>query len=515
MAINTPNKTSALDKINLGLGILAIILLTASIGLGYVPPTTFKVPEGLPTWLRYGGWAAMAGYAITLAVLNKTKLSAFAGQRTTQSGANSTVQVVAILAILVAVNWFGTRHHSRIDVTQNKAYSLSEQSIKIAKDLKDPVNVTLFVKTGDPYSQNLQNLWKEYEYQNPDKIKLDVVDIDREPTRARQMNITTVGSTVLQRGERKTTISGNQEQDLTSGLLKVTQSGQKVIYFLTGHQELKLDDTDRNGLSYAKDALEKQNYKLDTLTLFGKDAKVPADAALVVVAGPQKPFLPQEVSALKSYLDNGGRVFLSLQPQADPKLDTLLKDYGVQADNDLVLDPQLNTGDLAAPAVRKFGGHVITNGLSAAYFPGTRSLKKIEPSPAGMGVQSLVDTSESAWGETSLMDRNIAFDPAKDKKGPLPIMVLAEKAKSRLIVSGNTLFMSNQAYVNLNNGDLFLNALNWMADEQSLVSIPPKDNQPKTVDLLPGQYQMIFFGTVALMPLLLLLAGGLVWWRRR
>jgi ABC-type uncharacterized transport system involved in gliding motility auxiliary subunit len=75
--------------------------------------------------------------------------------------------------------------------------------------------------------------------------------------------------------------------------------------------------------------------------------------------------------------------------------------------------------------------------------------------------------------------------------------------------------MANQAYVNLNNGDLFLNALNWMADEENLVSIPPKDNQPKTVDLLPGQYQLVFFGTVLLMPLALLLGAGLVWWRRR
>lgn len=515
MAINKDNKpnVSTLDKVNLGLGVVAILLLTASIGLGYVPPTTFKVPEAVPTWLRYAGWAAMVGYGLTLLLLKRAEVSRFAGQRTTRSGANSSVQVLAVLAILVAVNWFGTRHHQRIDVTQNKAFSLSEQSQKVVKGLKEPVNVTLFVKTGDPYSTNLQNLWKEYQYYGGDKLKLDVVDIDREPTRARQMNITAVGSTVLQRGERKTTISGNQEQDLTSALLKVTQSGQKVIYFVTGHQELKLDDFDKSGLSYAKDALEKQNYKLDSLSLFSTP-KVPADAALVVVAGPQKAFLPQETAALQTYLANGGRVFLALQPQVDAKLDALTTAYGVKVDNNLVLDPKLNTGDLSAPAVQKFPGHTITQGLSAAYFPGSRSLAKVEPAPAGVGVQPLVETSDGAWGETNLMERNVALD-GNDKKGPLPLLMLAEKGKSRLIVSGNTLFMANQAYVNLNNGDLFLNALNWMADEESLVSIPPKDNQPKTVDLLPGQYQLVFFGTVLLMPLALLLGAGLVWWRRR
>ncbi|MNS39650.1 ABC-type uncharacterized transport system [compost metagenome] len=515
MAINSPNpKMSALDKINLGLGVLAIILLTVSIGLGYIPPTTFKVPEALPTWLRYAGWAAMAGYALTLLLLKRAEVGRFAGQRTTQSGANSTVQILAVLAILVAVNWFGTRHHQRFDLTQNKAYSLSDQSVKIAQGLKEPVNVTLFVKAGDPYSTNLQNLWKEYTYYGGDKLKLDVVDIDREPTRARQLNITAVGSTVLQRGERKTTITGNQEQDLTSALLKVTQSGQKVIYFVTGHQEQKLEDFDKGGLSYAKDSLEKQNYKLDSLSLLGGQ-KVPADAALVVIAGPQKPFLPQEISSLKTYLDGGGRVFLALQPQVDVKLNDLMKAYGIQANNDLVLDPKLNTGDLASPAVQKFPGHTITQGLSAAYFPGSRSLKKVEPAPAGVAVQPLVETSADAWGETNLMDRNVAFNAGQDNKGPVPLMLLAEKGKSRLIVTGNALFMANQAYVNLNNGDLFLNALNWMADEENLVSIPPKDNQPKTVDLLPNQYQLVFFGTVLLMPLALLLGAGLVWWRRR
>jgi ABC-type uncharacterized transport system involved in gliding motility auxiliary subunit len=515
MATNQPKTpSSALDKINLGLGVLAILLLTASIGLGYVPPTTLKVPDAVPQYLRWAGWAAMAGYVLTLLLLNKSKVGEFAGQRNTRSGANSTVQVLAVVAILAAVNWFGARHHNRFDLTQNKAYSLSEQTIKIVKDLKEPVNVTLFVKSGDPYSTNLQSLWKEYQFASNDKIKLDVVDIDREPTRARQLNITSVGSTVLQRGERKTTISGNQEQDLTSALLKVTQSGQKVIYFVTGHQELKLDDVDQKGLSYAKDALEKQNYKLDTLSLFSTK-KVPADAALVVVAGPSKPFLPDEVKALKSYVDAGGRAFVALQPQTDPKLDGLLGAYGIQADNDLVLDPRLNTGDLAAPAVQKFSPHTITSGLSAAYFPGTRSLTKLDKAPNGAAVQPLVETSETAWGETNMMERNVSFDAGKDKKGPVPIILLAEKDKSRLIVSGNTLFMSNAAYVNLNNGDLFLNALNWMADEQSLVSIPPKDNQPKTVDLLPGQYQMVFFGCVLLMPLLLLIGAGVVWWRRR
>lgn len=515
MADNDKNKQeqlSTLDKVNLGFGILAIILLTAALGTGYLPQAS-RPGEMVVRGLQYAGYAAMALYVITLAVLKQAEIKQAVTHKHTASGANATLQIVAVLAILTAVNWWGTRYHQRVDLTENKQYSLSEQSIKIVKGLKEPVDVTLFVKSGDPYSENLEKLWEQYEYQNPDKLKLDTIDVDKNPMAARANKVTAYGTTVLHRGERQTTITGSQEQDLTSALLKVTQSGQKVVYFTTGHGELAYDKADKDGLSYAKDALEKQNYKIDTLLLIGKK-DIPSDAAMVVVAGPTKPFSDDERAALKSYIDKGGRVFLSLQPQSDAKLEPLAKDFGILVHNDIVLDPTMNVGDLAAPVANKFPFHTITQGLQAAYFTGSRSLAKADKLPTGVNITPLVETSAGAWGETNFMERQIAFNPG-DNKGPLPVILLAEKDKGRLIVSGNTQFIANANYVNLNNGDLFLNALNWMADEENLIAIPPKDNQPKTVDLLPWQYQGVFFGCVVLLPLSLLLAAGFVWWKRR
>jgi ABC-type uncharacterized transport system involved in gliding motility auxiliary subunit len=509
---NNQEKLSQLDKVNLGFGILAIVLLTAALGAGYLPQAS-RPPYNVIQALQWAGYGAMALYVITLAILKKADIKQAASHKHTASGANSTIQIVAVLAILAAVNWWGTRYHQRFDLTENKQYSLSQQSIKIVKDLKEPVNVQLFLKTGDSYSTNLKNLWDQYQYQNPDKLKVETIDVDKNPMVARAAKVTAYGTSLLKRGERSTTITGSQEQDLTSALLKVTQSGQKIVYFTTGHGELAYDKMDKDGLSSAKDALEKQNYKIDTLLLVGKKT-IPTDAALVVVAGPTKPFSDEERAALKNYIDKGGRVFLSLQPQSDPKLDPLLKDFGIIANNDVVLDPRANVGDLAAPVAQKFPFHAITTGLQAAYFTGTRSLAKMEKLPAGVNITPLVESSGDAWGETNFMERQIAFNPG-DHKGPLPIMLLAEKDKGRLIVSGNTQFAANANYVNLNNGDLFLNSLNWMADEASLVAIPPKDNQPKTVDLLPWQYQGVFYGTVLLLPLSLLLMAGFVWWKRR
>lgn len=507
-------RLSTLDKINLAFGVLAILLLSASLAMSYVPAPSVKWPAELPNWLRTGGMGAMVLYVITLALLKEKEIGAFLKHRHTHSGANIALQIAGVVGILAAVNYFGARHHSRVDLTENKQYSLSEQSKKVVQDLKEPVTVTLFVKKGDTYSTNLENLWKEYSYAS-DKIKLDVIDVDRDPTLARQNKITTYGTTMLARGERKTTITGSQEQDLTSALIKVAQDSQKTVYFVTGHGELALDKYDKEGLSQLKDALEKQNYKIDVLPLFSK-AAVPSDAAMVVVAGPTKPLADKELDALDKFVAGGGRVFLAAMPQANAGLEKLTTKYGIGIKDDLVLDPSLNFfGDLAAPAVQKFPYHTVTQGLQAAYFPASRSLEKLKDAPKEIAITPLVETSDKAWGESDLKSRPVAFTEGKDTKGPIPLMLLAEKGKGRLIVAGNALFFANSGFPQLNNGDLFLNSLNWMADEASLVSIPPKEAANKQLTLVPAQYYTIFFGTVLGFPLALLFAAGLVWWRRR
>jgi ABC-type uncharacterized transport system involved in gliding motility auxiliary subunit len=512
---NQPNKT--LDRLNLATGILALLGLGGSIALNQAP-ATMKIPPMLIQVVHSLGLLFMAVYVVSLVWLNREFVKDFMGKKQAKSGANILAQILAIIGIIGAANYFGSRHHSRVDLTENKSFSLSEQTQKVLKGLKEPLNVSLFVKAGDSSSEQAKNLWKEYAYYGGDKLKLDVIDIDKEPLKARQMEITSVGSTVLQRGDRKTTISGTQEQDLTSSILKVTQSGQKVVYFTLGHGELPIDKMDNNGLSYAKDALTKQNYKVDSLTLFSTK-KVPSDAAVVILAGPVKPMQPVEIKALDEYLANKGRVVLAMQPRMgsqvnDNNLIALAKKYGIDIQDDVVLDQQMNAGALDAVASKTFGSSAITNSLQVAVFPGARSLKKVEPAPTGVTLTSLVDSGPNAWGETNLKDRNIAQGPT-DHKGPLSLMMMAEKDKARFVVSGSALTFANVSYVNFSSGDLFLNTVNYLADEESLVSIPPKDSQPKSLTLLPEQYNLVFAVTVALIPLALLLLGAFVWWKRR
>jgi ABC-type uncharacterized transport system involved in gliding motility auxiliary subunit len=514
-------RLSVVDKLNLAFGLVAIVLLAGALGLTTLPQNTFSFmsPERLLAvagWLRTGGMVAMGLYVITLGMLKEREIAQFLKHRHTHSGLNIALQVAAVIGILAAVNYFGVRHHFRVDLTENKAYSLSEQSIKVVKDLKEPVTVELYVKKGEPQSTNLETLWSQYAYAS-DKVKLEVIDVDRNPTRARQNKITAYGSSVISRGTQTTTITGSQEQDLTSAIIKVTREGQKTVYFTVGHGEASYEKFDKDGTTQLKDAVEKQMYKVDQLALF-RTGKVPADASVVVVLGPTKPFSPKELDALKGYIRGGGRAIVCATPQSEDNLNNLTKEFGIEIRNDLVIDPASNLfGQVAVPVVQKFPYHAITQSLQAAYFPASRSLVKTAVLPSGVSsISPLAETSAEAWGESDIKARNLRFDAGKDTKGPLQLMMVSELgSKGRLIVSGNTMFVTNQEFSQISNGDLFLAGMNWAAGEESLVSIPPKDPSNKQLNLQPAQFYGIFFAAVFGFPLALLLAAGFVWWRRR
>jgi ABC-type uncharacterized transport system involved in gliding motility auxiliary subunit len=509
-------KASAIDTANLVSGLIAIVLLAGSLLATNVAALAAKVPEAVPGYMRMGGFVMMGVYVLTLIMLKEREIAGVLKHKNTASGFNIALQIAAVIGILSAVNYFGTRHHMRLDLTENKQYSLSEQSLKVVKDLKEPVSVMLFVRRSDSYAQNLETLWKQYSHAS-EKIKLEIIDVDQNPTLARQNKITTSGSSLLSRGAQTTTITGNQEQDLTSALIKITRDSQKTIYFTVGHGELAYDKYDKDSISQLKDYLEKQSYKLDQLSLF-ITGKVPSDAALVVVPAPTKPLTDKALDALEAYIKDGGKVFLASNPQTESNLDKLSRRFGIDIKDDLVIDPKANFyGDLAVPVVTKFPYHVTTQSLQAAYFPGSRSLQKLEKQPEGVtNIAPLVETSDAAWGESDLKARPVQFDAGKDTKGPIPLVLVAELgAKGKLMVAGNGYFFSNAAFGNLNNGDLFMNAVNWMTGEDSLVSIPPKESSNKQLTLTPAQYMAVLYGTTLGFPLVLLVLAGYMWWRRR
>ncbi|MGB9578405.1 MAG: DUF7088 domain-containing protein, partial [Halothiobacillaceae bacterium] len=273
----------------------------------------FAVAAGLVAALFMGKmlWISGAVVALGAVLLLAAALGrpaevrrALTGRRA-RYGSNALAASLTLLAILALVNFLGNRHHARWDLTGTKQYSLSSQTIQILKDLKEPVKITAFYSVADGTQANLKDLLAEYMY-HTDKLSLELVDPDQKPAVARQYGITSYGTIVFERGNRRQDIFSTDEQSITSAILKVSRDEEKGVYFITGHKERNPEGYADDGFSAIKSLLEKNNYKVGTLNL-AMTSTIPSDAAALVIAGPQTDYAEDERKTLSAYLDGGGK----------------------------------------------------------------------------------------------------------------------------------------------------------------------------------------------------------------
>ncbi len=545
------------------MGVLAILCMASA----FIGPRYFDkfFTDTVAGDIRWAGWIFIGLYVLGSVWQSRQWLWGTAKSERGQSGINLILQIALALVLVGFVDYLGTRHHVRWDLTENHQYSLSQQTIKILKDLPGKVSVTMFSNPVDRSSQNTVDLWQEYAYAGGDKLSFRAIDPDRhtqdalkfiqslpKDQQSKVMNGDSIrlGTIMLEYQGRVTPVTGYNEQDFTSALLKATETQQKVIYWLEGHGEADPASYQGQGMSQVESALEKQNYKIDKLPLYTEKTGVPADAAAVVIAGPQTPYSPTELADLTSYVKHGGHVYLALRYDARTDLGTWLdQNFGVNADRDLVLEmnPALTVQfNPTNPAVVKYPFHDITQSFQnyriATVFPMTRSFTIGVKLPDGVTASPLAQSSPMSQGRMSAgpikaADLTRPFDPTKDLKGPLDLAVaITVDTKNpnpapvasgsvqpvntdfmgRVVAVGSPFFAENQlAQSNFGNSDFFLSAMNWLTEDRDLISIPPKATETRTVDLLGGTQQKVFYGSVLAPPLVLLFLAGLVFWRRR
>jgi len=513
--------------------IAALGLVTLIAGLVSAGQASLKEVAGL---LQVAGAIILGIGGVGLVIDARQRILGFSQTRQARYGANAIILTLSFIGVVVLLNYVAYRHPLRLDLTANKSFSISEQTRKIISGLKDEIQITAFYSATNPMRQEATDLLETYKAEGKGKLKVEVVDPIREPARAQQMQITSDGTTIFARGDRKKTVANSQEQDFTNALLSLTQATQPKVYFLQGHGELDPDSFDqRMGLSSLKQMMTQENYEVAKLQLL-ESKQVPTDARAVVIVGPEKPLLPEERTALKDYLDKRkGRILVMLRAQTQTGLESLLSGYGLTVGNDLVVDPIRHFwNDVAAPAVTEYRFHPITEKLkSATFFPSVRSVRFTQSPPEGVSGVELAQSSPQSWAETNLKELTKVRQDAQDSPGPVPLAVAvtiihkeaadaakaAESAEkkapeSRLVVVGNHLFASN-AFIRLGNGDFFLNSLAWLAEEENLISIRAKTPEQKQIELTNQQTSLIYNLTVYLVPLLMLLLGAWVWWKRR
>jgi ABC-type uncharacterized transport system involved in gliding motility auxiliary subunit len=462
--------------------------------------------------------------------------------------------ILAVLAILVAINYLGSRHNKRWDLTAAKQFSLADQTKKVLQGLNKPMRVIVFARSED--FDRFRSSLDEYAYQSKN-FKVEYIDPEKKPSIAQPYApLVESGTIVLEYERRVERVNSDTEQALTNALIKVVQGKQNKVYFVQGHDERTIDDNDRTGYSTIGQYLTAENFAHDNIVLSQVRA-IPEDATVLIVAGPKADFLQPEIDLLKGYLTRGGKVLFLLDPREKPdaaplgNLLALVKDWGITVDDDVVInvpsDYQAKEGeavDVAALApvtnadgtfvlAAKYQQHALTQGLGrvTVMFRMARSVSPITGGVNGRFAQSLIESTATSWGETDLKrlmtQGQVAREPSKgDKGGPLSLAaaVSAEvpggddktpKGETRIAVFGDSDFASNGLLGAGRNADLFMNAVNWLAKQENLIAIRPRDPEDRRITLTASQERMIFWLAVFIIPGLILLAGIQTWWRRR
>lgn len=460
-----------------------------------------------------------------------SNLRASFGERSTRYGTNAVFYSILFLALLAGLNYLSARRHHRWDVTEAGVHSLSDQSKKVLANLEKDLDIYAFLEGG--HDPAIERLLDSYRYVSS-LIKPHLVDPDRSPELAEQFNVSSFGTLHLVYGMQSATVSGATEEELTNGIIKVTRTTERKVCFSQGHGEPDLDDIqDPAGYSGLKQALERENYKTGPVRLATLES-VPEDCTVLVVAGPERPLTDHEVQAIDTYLENGGRAFIMMEPRRSPELKPLLADWGVKVGDDVVLDRVLRLFRGPAlglqPIANTYGVHPITENFRRdTVYLQVRSIEADASGKQGLAATELVKTGPSSWAERDLegifQHRQASLDPETDRKGPVPVAVAVTadlkamggkgEGEARLVAFGDSDFANNRHLTAYGyNRDLVLNTVNWLAGEEELISIRPRTLRASRANLTPEDATVVFLLSVLVLPQFLLLLGLGVWWRR-
>lgn len=521
----------------------------------------FLIAAGLTVGIVTAAWdvvpLALMGVGVAIAILwlayYSRAVPELMGRRSTQAGTNAVVATLAILVILGLVNFLSVRYTARLDLTENQIFSLAPQTTELLSQLEAPVEVLIFDQVPNPQDQRLLENYQR----NSANFSYEYIDPQAEPGLVREFGVTTPGEVYLQQGEQRSLVqtlrAGDpqvgvpeerlSERQLTSAIAQLLNPIEAKVYIIQGHGERFLEPG-QGGISEAIASLADGNYTVEPLNL-AEATTVPDDASVVILPGPQRPLLEVEVAALETYLEDQSGLMILADPETETGLAELLSGWGVQEGDRLIVDPAGQAAGLGAavPIITQYGDHPITrefgNGIS--FFPVAQPLILTEEE--GITTSPLLITSDRTEGQRVTESGQLEFDPEVDPQGSMILGVAlsqpvegetAEETtpeeeelelppdeeesepEARLVVIGNSSFVTDGLFNQQLNGDIFLNSVNWLSQTgDQTFAIRPRELTNRRI-LLNGQSQVL----LALLALLFLpllgfgLATG-IWWMRR
>ena len=467
--------------------------------------------------------------------------------RPTQYTAYAAVYIIVVVAVLTAINVLSNRYDKSYDSTANKQFSLSDQTIKVVKGLKQDVQFAYFGPQNE--FPSARDVLDRYSSLSP-KLRVNYIDPERKPQVAKAAGFRSDASVLVDSGTRREGAKSLSEEEITGALIRSLKSGERNVCMLSAAGEHSIDETDASGYSLLKQLLERDNYKVRTESLkpaapdAGKPlaigqvpsapvVEVPKDCTVLVAAGPKSDYPAPVVTAIKTYVEGGGRALFMLDttlrlgrsepPTENETLLKLLSDWGVAVDNDLVLDLSgvgqiFNLGP-EVPFIVRYESHSITQPLARVptAFPLARSLEI--KSTDKTSVSKLVATTEDSVG-TSSIPADGHIDPRKGKKGPFTLAAAgtySSTPQGRFVVVGTSLAAQNSIVGSrpLDNRDLMVNINNWLSSDEDLISIRPKSPEERPLNLTTRKLNAAFWLSIVVFPMAVVGFGMATWWRRR
>ncbi len=463
--------------------------------------------------------------------------------RLSRYGANSLFSVALLVGTLGIVNYLAVRHDRRWDMTAEGLNTLAEQSMVAADAIVDDVLIRAFYPGGDDGA--LRRLLELYEDRNP-RIRHEFIDPDRQPQLAEQFEVTEYGLTanpltgqglafgtlILERGERMERVETGapaSEEDITNALIRLARDRFETVYFIEGHGEKTVQGQEPDGLDTARARLEREGYTVGTINLI-VDQAVPDDASVLVWPGPRTEPFDEEVAMVDAYLNDGGSVLVMLDPPPAASLGSLLSRWSIEPGDDFVVDVNplgrlMGIGP-EVPLVTEYTFHAITSRMHGlmTFFPLARSITGVGAPDGAVTTLELLRSSARSWAETDLESTEAGLDPEVDRAGPVGIGVVAtadsaagpESAESaRLVVLGDSDFAGNGFFPQQGNGDLFLNIVRWLAEDESFIAVSVRAPDDRPLLLTPTGAAVTGYLAIWLPLATIVAAGIVVWWTRR
>jgi ABC-type uncharacterized transport system involved in gliding motility auxiliary subunit len=428
--------------------------------------------------------------------------------------------VALLFALTALIAHLAREYRIEHDLTASHRNTLSPATLDVLKRLEGPVSITAYAlprdARGEHVHRRIEDFLRPYQRAKPD-LTFTLVDPREQPKAAAEAGVRAPIELVVLYQRRTERLAEFNEQALTNVLLRLARGSESLVVWLDGHGERKLNGSANHDLGEFGRQLELKGFRVSGLTL-ALAQEVPANAALLVVSTPQVALLEPEVEKLRRYVAGGGNLLWLIDPEPLRGLGQIAEMLGLVLTPGIVADPEAArygaSPALAIAAV--YGRHAITDGFNlVTVYPQARQIETIESEE--WRARPLIEVAPRGCVKTGKLEG--ACDRSRDIIGPIAIAAALERAvgdrQQRVVVVGNGHFLSNAFIGNGGNRDLGVNMVNWLAGDERMIVIQPREAGDSRIDIDQVTLYLIAFCFLVVLPLAFMVAGFAIWWRRR